>query len=140
MEKGNNMATAKKTTTKPEATKEARNFGEPEVLKKWGEVSDRDLYNIMNGTSAGKMQDLRGQTVSPECVVIYGRVDLDTGELLKTVFIRMEDGATYRTPSRSFAETLEKVAEQFFTDDDRTFGVECKTSKVEGREYLVATA
>lgn len=132
------MATAKKT--KEPETQEARSLGEPEVLNKWGEVSERDLYNIMNGTSAGKMQDLRGQTVSPECVVIYGRVDLDTGELLKTVFIRMDDGATYRTPSRSFCETLEKVAEKFFTDDDRTFGVECKTSKVEGREYLVATA
>ena len=132
------MATKKQTPTTE--TKEARNLGEPEVLHQWGDVSDRDLYNIMNGTSAGKMQDLRGQTVSPECVVIYGRVDLETGELLKTVFIRMEDGSTYRTPSRSFAETLEKVAEKFFTDDDRTFGVECKTSKVEGREYLVATA
>lgn len=138
MEKGNIMAKA--TKEKTAENKETRNFGEPEVLHKWGEVSDRDLYNIMNGLSAGKMQDLRGQTVSPNCVVIYGRVDMDTGELLKTVFIRMEDGSTYRTPSRSFCETLEKVAEQFFTDDDMTFGVECKTSKVEGREYLVATA
>lgn len=133
---------AAKTTNKAQATekKEARNLGEPQVLQKWGVVTERDLYNIMNGTSAGKMQDLRGQTVSPECVVIYGRLDMETGELLKTVFIRMDDGSSYRTPSRSFAETLEKVAEQFFTDDDRTFGVECKTSKVEGREYLVATA
>lgn len=134
------MATTNKKQAPKEEAREVRNLGEPEVLKKWGDVSDRDLYNIMNGTSAGKMQDLRGQTVSPDCVVIYGRVDMETGELLKTVFIRLEDGSTYRTPSRSFAETLEKVADTFFTDDDRTFGVECKTSKVEGREYLVATA
>lgn len=136
------MAQTKKaqTTANKAEEREPRTFGEPEVLSKWGEVSERDLYNIMNGTSAGKMQDLRGQTVNPTCVVIYGRVDMETGELLKTVFIRMEDGATYRTPSRSFCETLEKVAEKFFTDDDMTFGIECKTSKVEGREYLVATA
>lgn len=133
------MATSTKKTQKTEA-QETRNLGEPEIIKSWGDVSDRDAYNIMHGASAGKMQDLRGQTVRPVCVVIYGRVDQDTGELLKTVFIRLEDGSTYRTPSRSFCETLEKVAESFFDDGDLTFGIEGKTSKVEGREYLIATA
>ena len=134
------MATRKEKTSNPTPAPQQRDLGEPEIIQKWGEVTDRDAYNIMHGTSAGKMQDLRGQQVKPVCVVIYGRIDNETGELLKTVFIRLEDGSTYRTPSRSFCETLEKVAEQFFSDDDMTFGVEGKTSKVEGREYLIAVA
>lgn len=133
------MATASQKQTVKEA-QEARNLGEPEIIKSWGDVSDRDAYNIMHGASAGKMQDLRGQTVKPACVVIYGRLDEDTGELLKTVFIRLEDGSTYRTPSRSFCATLEKVAEAFFDGGNLTFSIEGKTSKVEGREYLIATA
>lgn len=135
------MAASKKANgQRNDNTVETRKLGEPEILNSWGEVSERDAYNIMHGASAGKMQDLRGQTVNPVCVVIYGRVDEETGELLKTVFIRLEDGSTYRTPSRSFCETLEKVAEAFFGGGDLSFGIEAKTSKVEGREYLIATA
>lgn len=138
------MATQKKAQAKAQAPAPApstgKEWGDPEVIKSWGEVSERDLYNIMNGASAGKMQDLRGQTVTPTCVVIYGRVNNETGELSKTVFIRLEDGNTYRTPSSSFCETLEKVADKFFGDGDLTFGIEGKTSKNEGREYLIATA
>ena len=134
------MATLKAKTTKAEEKKTTGEWGEPEVIKSWGDVSDRDLYNIMNGSSAGKMQDLRGQTVTPQCVVIYGRVNMETGELSKTVFIRLEDGNSYRTPSSSFCETLEKVADRFFDSGDLTFGIEGKTSKNEGREYLIATA
>lgn len=102
------------------------------ILKSREDLTKEDLYFLV-ATEAGKMQDLKGQTVTVKDWVIADDVDKSTGEIKTILFVRSSD-KRYATVSSTFIESFKTIISCFGTEFSKIKINSGKSKK--GREFL----
>ena len=108
------------------------------ILKKSGELTLKQLYDLSKSPEIQKMSTVKGQDLEIDTFLAYEDVNTTTGEAQTIVSIRTTDGETFATNSKTFTrEFMDVIAmcEEANAPMPKLIGVLARQSRA-GREFI----
>lgn len=109
------------------------------ILNKSGELTSKQMYDMVMGQGIQKMKDAVGQVIEVQAWVHYEDVNQD-GVIQELLSIYTEDGEVFATNSKTFRTDFLQMVEFFnsFGEQVKAINVISGTSKG-NREFITCT-